>query len=671
MGAVAETKTTKDDVVEQQKEDRERGRVMMASGTSESTPAEGKCNNNEEQQNQKQQSDAAGRNENSSSEDFSSAEMIPHPGAEAVGHSGDEEAEDYDYYSFDNLLDDDTTTQEDTTTVLDPPPPEDTNTYSSPSLAANNGNVPVAETVDEQDLENQVLEKILQKTAKATSVRKIQMEESSSRMPCKRKLLIVLLLMVIVGAAVGGGMAAVATSRRNDNSDDMMTTDEESQSTPPPTTKEYKEAFETIMSTYAVLYSEEEDLQVESSGQYQAVQHMAAELATNVTEGFSPRRYALAVLFYATNGPDWFNSNALGIFDTQDWCEWEGDANLYFECDEEGLLRSINLSANNLKGTIPPEISLLDPHMLLSIDMGHNSISGTLPSTIGKFVSLESLELGDNLIEGDIPLALGSLTNLTHLALDDNSFEEHIPSTLNALTQLQTIGVSGSDEKLRCSQIVPSLMGYSSDDDSFSCAAMVLSCSCCTTCAINPAMTNQEILTSLIDFYKFYSDPVSLSDTTSAQYRALEWVSQGTIETRTSWPQLEMVQRYAVATIYYSTNGDAWTYMRFFGPRSVCSLDDIPGLDAPLICDDDWNIVDIKFHHQDLLGSLPSEISLFSSLRYLGLSYNTLTGHLPTELGLLTHLTDLDLNSNRISMSRNFRISAQNPDDRPVFKHHF
>ena len=48
-------------------------------------------------------------------------------------------------------------------------------------------------------------------------------------------------------------------------------------------------------------------------------------------------------------------------------------------------------------------------------------------------------------------------------------------------------------------------------------------------------------------------------------------------------------------------------------------------------------------------GSLPTELGLLSSLRYLVLLDNKLTGTIPTEIGRLTRLEELDMTDNNLS----------------------
>ena len=65
--------------------------------------------------------------------------------------------------------------------------------------------------------------------------------------------------------------------------------------------------------------------------------------------------YALATLYYATSGDQWFNSGSLWLLSLDNYCDWFG-----FKCDaNRSQVISMNLTNNTLMGFIPPEIGLL------------------------------------------------------------------------------------------------------------------------------------------------------------------------------------------------------------------------------------------------------------------------------------------------------------------------
>ena len=66
----------------------------------------------------------------------------------------------------------------------------------------------------------------------------------------------------------------------------------------------------------------------------------------------------------------------------------------------------MNLSENNLTGTIPPELGDLANLTLLTLE--ENGLSGTIPPELGNLANLETLNLAENGLTGDLPAFLAS-----------------------------------------------------------------------------------------------------------------------------------------------------------------------------------------------------------------------------------------------------------------------
>jgi hypothetical protein len=64
------------------------------------------------------------------------------------------------------------------------------------------------------------------------------------------------------------------------------------------------------------------------------------------------QRYALATLFYSTNGNSWYSKTHWRS--NRDECAWDA---VY--CDDNDSIEALNLDSNNLVGTIPNELGLL------------------------------------------------------------------------------------------------------------------------------------------------------------------------------------------------------------------------------------------------------------------------------------------------------------------------
>ncbi|XP_059633550.1 receptor-like protein EIX1 [Cornus florida] len=97
------------------------------------------------------------------------------------------------------------------------------------------------------------------------------------------------------------------------------------------------------------------------------------------------------------------------------------------------LVKTIDLSSNNLNGQIPKEITNLS--RLGSLNLSRNQLTGNIPEGIGGLRHLETLDLSSNHLSGPIPPSMSSMTFLNHLNLSYNNFSGPIPST----NQFQTL----------------------------------------------------------------------------------------------------------------------------------------------------------------------------------------------------------------------------------------
>ena len=122
---------------------------------------------------------------------------------------------------------------------------------------------------------------------------------------------------------------------------------------------------------------------------------------------------------------------------TLDWSEtvavgaWEGIS----ISGKPRRLVKVNLSRNQLKGSIPAELGRLTKLGWLYLDI--NQLSGAIPAELSNLNGLAWLVLSGNQLSGAIPAELGSMTNLDTLALNRNQLSGAIPAELGHLTNLQ------------------------------------------------------------------------------------------------------------------------------------------------------------------------------------------------------------------------------------------
>lgn len=162
-----------------------------------------------------------------------------------------------------------------------------------------------------------------------------------------------------------------------------------------------------------------------------------------------------------------------------------------------------------------------------------------------------------------------------------------------------------------------------------------------------PRSPEFKALQSLIESVSF-DGGASLQDVSSPQYLALTWLS--TNANLGEYEDWKKIQRYVMATFYFSTNGGTWTDNELWlSDDDECTWAN-DALDE--ICDSEGNILRLGYMENGLTGTLPLEIALLSdSLLYLGLLYNEIRGTIPTEYGLLTDLGSLMINDNLLTGS--------------------
>ena len=134
---------------------------------------------------------------------------------------------------------------------------------------------------------------------------------------------------------------------------------------------------------------------------------------------------ALVALYESTNGINWANTWDL----SQPISTWYG-----ITTNSDNCVTAVNLSNNQLTGTIPLEIRSL--YNLQALLLDNNQLSGTIPITIGKLANLTQLQLNHNQLSGSIPLELGELTSLQQLQLNHNQLGGAIPATIGRLEDL-------------------------------------------------------------------------------------------------------------------------------------------------------------------------------------------------------------------------------------------
>ena len=163
---------------------------------------------------------------------------------------------------------------------------------------------------------------------------------------------------------------------------------------------------------------------------------IASHDGTGVACGPLSDREILEILYAATDGPGWWQSdNWLTDAPLGDWHGVVTDAS--------GRVVTLWLYANRLSGSIPPELGNLTS--LEGLALNYSDLSGPIPPELGNLARLETLWLAGNVLSGGIPPELGNLSDLGGLLLSDNDLSGPIPPELGSLTSLRQLWLSDND----------------------------------------------------------------------------------------------------------------------------------------------------------------------------------------------------------------------------------
>ncbi|KAF8659537.1 hypothetical protein HU200_058287 [Digitaria exilis] len=120
-------------------------------------------------------------------------------------------------------------------------------------------------------------------------------------------------------------------------------------------------------------------------------------------------------------------------------CGWRG-----VTCGARGRRRgrvtALDLRGLGLSGSIAPS-SLAGLTYLRRLDLSRNNLTGTIPASLGNLTSLTLLSLTSNKLSGAIPGALGTLQALTGLYINGNMLQGSIPPAVFNLSSLQELVV--------------------------------------------------------------------------------------------------------------------------------------------------------------------------------------------------------------------------------------
>ena len=315
-----------------------------------------------------------------------------------------------------------------------------------------------------------------------------------------------------------------------------------------------------------------------------ALEDGADQLSFRVNRSLEAVHRSLSAFYTATDGDNWIHNDNWDITrvpSAEELAKWIGVGL------NEGFLVSLVTGANNLRGTLPPELGNLQnlrtlhlfrnegltgsipPELgnlkqLQALGLYQNSFSGPIPPEFGNLQQLQWLVLFDNSLSGPIPPELGNLERLQELFLHENSLSRSIPPELGGLKQLRILGLWGN-----------SLSG-----------------------SIPPELGNLELLRRLSLYTNSLSGPIP--------------------------PELGNLERLQELALFDNS-------LSGLIPPELGSLEQLQ-----------W----LSLFSNSLSGPIPPELGKLEQLNGLLLARNSLSGSIPPELGKLSRLKHLHLDEN-------------------------
>jgi hypothetical protein len=153
------------------------------------------------------------------------------------------------------------------------------------------------------------------------------------------------------------------------------------------------------------------------------------------------QRYVLLALWFQADY-DWFGEeNWL----SEDECTWKGVTCELVSPDlrrnlQEGssVVVGLNMEANNLQGSIPTDIGLLQ--FLLTLNLSKNQLEGEIPPSIKNLEFLQELYLDTNELSGELQnVDFKLFTNMNTMDLSFNELSGPIPDSIWSMTSLERL----------------------------------------------------------------------------------------------------------------------------------------------------------------------------------------------------------------------------------------
>lgn len=280
----------------------------------------------------------------------------------------------------------------------------------------------------------------------------------------------------------------------------------------------------------------------------------------------------------------------------------------------------LDLSSCELDGFIPPELGNLK--MLHTLFLDINGLSGSIPKQLGNLTSMVNLDLSANSLTGEIPYELINLRQLRLFNLFMNRLHGSIPDFVADFPNLEVLYLW----KNNFTGIIPDNLGKNQKLQELDLSSNKLT----GTIPPNLCASKQLRILILLKNFLFGSIPEGLGTcTTLVRVRLGQNYLNGSIPNGFIYlPELNLLELHnnmLSGTLSEEERGE--------NSSSNSST----------------KLGQLNLSNNQLSGSLPFSIAVFSSLQILLVGGNKFSGPIPPSVGELREMVKLDLSANSIS----------------------
>ncbi|KAL1542381.1 receptor-like protein 32 [Salvia divinorum] len=289
-------------------------------------------------------------------------------------------------------------------------------------------------------------------------------------------------------------------------------------------------------------------------------------------------------------------------------------------------LRALDLSFNNLSGSIPP--CLIKENLVSEVlNLRGNKISGVIPDRFSSECGLQTFDVSNNNLGGKVPKSLANCKKLLVMNVGNNNLEDSFPCMLPLSLRILLLRSNRFHGDLRCGKSWPDLQILDISSNNFSGTVNLLNFSSLRGMMLR-SPTYLRLNRSNSNFLgadSFYHNEVTLTVKGIEVKLVKIWPDFTSIDLSSNRFEGEITGAVGNLSSLYLLNLSHNSLTDAI-PKSLGDLTELGSLDLSV---------------NMLTGSIPWELTKLTFLSILNVSYNNLTGMIPTGHQFQTFSADL------------------------------